>query len=149
MIHLPTHHIRQMSIADYDGVIGLMKRTPGVSFRDAYSRDSTERYLLRNPGLSFVAVASDAIVGCVMSGHDGRRGYLQHLMVLPSHRNQGIASSLVESCLGSLESLGILKSHIDVFQTNTLAQHYWEGRGWKLRTDIRRYSFVRSGGDSA
>ena len=88
-----------------------------------------ERYLLRNPGLSFVAVASDALVGCVMSGHDGRRGYLQHLMVLPSHRNQGIASSLVENCLGGLERLGILKSHIDVFQTNTLAQHYWGGAG--------------------
>ena len=146
--HLPTHFIRPMSIADYDDVVALMKMTPGVSFRDADSRASTERYLLRNPELSFVALESDALVGCVMSGHDGRRGYLQHLIVLPSHRKRGIASSLVENCLAGLERLGILKCHIDVFQTNILAQQYWEGRGWKLRTDIRRYSFVRSGGDN-
>lgn len=145
----PNHFIRPMTLADYDNVIDLMKQTAGVSFRDADSRDSTQRYLLRNPALSFVAMESDALVGCVMSGHDGRRGYLQHLVVLPTHRNRGIASSLVEHCLAELERLGILKTHIDVLQTNPLAQRYWEGRGWKLRTDIRRYSFVRSGGDNA
>jgi Acetyltransferase (GNAT) family len=51
-----------------------------------------------------------------MSGHNGRRGYLQHLVVLPAHRNQGIASGLVESCLAEFERLGILKSHIDVLK---------------------------------
>ena len=74
-LHIPPmHFIRQMTIADYDNVIDMMKRTAGVSIRDADSRDSTERYLVRNPALSFVAVESNALVGCVMSGHDGRRG---------------------------------------------------------------------------
>lgn len=136
-----------MTIADYDSVVALMQQTPGVSLRDADSRAATERYLLRNPALSFVAVESGALVGCVMSGHDGRRGYLQHLVVLPAHRNRGIASGLVEACLAELERLGIFKSHIDVLQTNAPGQRYWEGRGWKLRTDIRRYSFIRAGGD--
>jgi len=88
-----------MTMADYDAVIELMKATPGVSFRDADSRDATARYLERNPGLSFVAEKGDRLVGCVMCGHDGRRGYLQHLAVLPEHRRQGIASALVERCL--------------------------------------------------
>ena len=83
-----------------------------------------------------------------MSGHDGRRGYLQHLVVLPTHRRKGIANALVESCLCELESLGILKSHIDVLKTNALASAYWESQGWKLRTDIKRYSFVRSVGEN-
>lgn len=144
----PAVAIRPMTIADYDSVIEMMKQTPGVSFRDADSRDSTQRYLLRNPGLSFVAGEADALVGCVMSGHDGRRGYLQHLVVLPDHRNRGIGCALVEHCLAEFERLGILKSHIDVLQTNAAAQRYWEGRGWKLRTDILRYSFVRAGGDN-
>ena len=73
--------IRTMTIDDYDDVIALMKETPGISLRDADSLPATERYLQRNPGLSFVAVASGAVVGCVMCGHDGRRGYLQHLLV--------------------------------------------------------------------
>ena len=138
-----------MTIDDYDSVVELMKQTPGVSFRDADSRESTNRYLQRNPGLSFVCEVDRQLVGCIMSGHDGRRGYLQHLVVLPTHRRQGIANALVESCLTELESLAILKSHIDVFKTNALASAYWESQGWKLRTDIHRYSLVRSGSENA
>ena len=143
------HAVRAMTIDDYDSVVELMKQTPGVSFRDADSRESTNRYLQRNPGLSFVCEVDRQLVGCIMSGHDGRRGYLQHLVVLPTHRRQGIANALVESCLTELESLGILKSHIDVFKTNALASAYWESQGWKLRTDIHRYSLVRSGSENA
>ncbi|SFC80593.1 Ribosomal protein S18 acetylase RimI [Polaromonas sp. OV174] len=143
------HTVRTMTIADYDAVIDLMKQTPGVSFRDADSRESTARYLQRNPGLSFVCQVDRQVVGCIMSGHDGRRGYLQHLVVLPTHRRKGIANALVESCLSELERLGILKSHIDVFKTNALASSYWESQGWKLRSDIHRYSLVRSGGENA
>ena len=138
-----------MTIDDYDAVVELMNQTPGVSFRDADSRESTNRYLQRNPGLSFLCEADHQVVGCIMSGHDGRRGYLQHLVVLPAHRRQGIANALVESCLTELEALGILKSHIDVFKTNALASAYWESQGWKLRTDIHRYSLVRSGCENA
>ena len=141
--------IRPMSIGDYDSVTTMMKKTDGVTFRDADSREATQRYLLRNPGLSFVALEGEHIVGCIMSGHDGRRGYLQHLVVLPAHRKRGIASRLVEGCLEELERLGIHKSHIDVLHENHSAHAYWEGRGWRLRTDIRRYSFVRSGSDNA
>ena len=143
------HTIRTMSIADYDAVIELMQQTPGVSFRDADSRESTARYLERNPGLSFVCEADRQLVGCVMSGHDGRRGYLQHLVVLPAYRRKGVANALVEHCLSELEKLGISKCHIDVFKTNALASAYWESQGWTLRSDIHRYSFVRSGGENA
>jgi N-acetylglutamate synthase len=143
------HAIRTMTLADYDAVIGLLKQTPGVSFRDADSRESTARYLERNPGLSLVCEADRQIVGCIMCGHDGRRGYLQHLVVLPAYRRKGIANAFVERCLGELEKLDILKCHIDVFNTNAPAQAYWESRGWTLRTDIHRYSFVRTGGENA
>jgi ribosomal protein S18 acetylase RimI-like enzyme len=134
-----------MTIHDYDAVVALMFQTPGISFRDADSRESTIRYLQRNPGLSFVCEVDSQIVGCVMSGHDGRRGYLQHLIVQPTHRRKGIAKALVESCLLELESLGILKSHLDVLKTNAMAPAYWARQGWKLRSDIHRYSWVRSG----
>jgi ribosomal protein S18 acetylase RimI-like enzyme len=138
-----------MTLDDYEAVIDLMKRTPGVSFRDADSRESTAKYLERNPGLSFVAEVEGVIGGCVMCGHDGRRGYLQHLVVLPQHRRQGIANALVARCLSSLEALGILKCHLDVFKTNAAAAKYWHSQGWQLRTDIDRYSFTRLGDENA
>lgn len=140
--------LRPMTMADYDGVIALMRQTPGVSVREADSRDSIERYLMRNPDLSFVAEDGSALVGCIMSGHDGRRGTLQHLLVLPAYRERGVASALIEACLAGLESIGILKSHIDVLTTNEAGQRFWERRGWKRRTDIQRYAFIRSGGDN-
>jgi ribosomal protein S18 acetylase RimI-like enzyme len=141
--------IRTMQLDDYDAVMNLMRQTPGVSIRDADSRDATARYLARNPGLSFVAHVNGVMAGCIMSGHDGKRGYLQHLVVLPDYRRQGIANALVEQCLAGLEKLGIVKSHVDVLKTNALAHDYWAHAGWTLRHDIDRYSLIRSGGANA
>lgn len=144
---MPT--IRVMTPADYDAVLALMQNTPGISLRDADSREATERYLARNPEMSFVAHGAGRVIACVMCGHDGRRGYLQHLLVLPDYRRQGIAQALIERCLGALEQLGIDKCHLDVFKTNTHAAAYWQGQGWTLRTDIDRYSFTRPGNENA
>jgi len=143
------HTIRTMTPSDYDAVLALMQDTPGISLRDADSREATERYLARNPGLSFVAEAEGRLIGCVMCGHDGRRGYLQHLLVLPEYRRQGIARALTQRCLAALEQLGIHKCHLDVFKTNSGAARYWQGQGWTLRTDIDRYSFTRPGHENA
>lgn len=144
---MPT--LRTMTPSDYDAVLALMQNTPGISLRDADSREATERYLARNPGLSFVAETEGRLIACVMCGHDGRRGYLQHVLVLPAYRRQGIAQALVERCLAALEQLGIHKCHLDVFKTNTSAARYWQAQGWTLRTDIDRYSFTRTGNENA
>ncbi|ANF85734.1 Putative acetyltransferase [Pseudomonas antarctica] len=144
---MPT--IRVMTPTDYDAVLELMQNTPGISLRDADSREATQRYLARNPQMSFVAEAERRLIGCVMCGHDGRRGYLQHLLVLPDYRRQGIAQVLVQRCLAALEQQGIHKCHLDVFKTNTHAAEYWQGQGWTLRTDIDRYSFTRKGNENA
>ena len=133
----------------YDDVIALMRRTSGISLRDADSRDATERYLVRNPGMSFVGVDNGQVIGCAMCGHDGRRGYLQHVVVDEGWRGRGIADQLVGRCLAELEQLGIEKTHIDVFVDNDLANAYWIRRGWRKRDDIYRYSMVRTGGENA
>lgn len=144
-----TFNLRTMTFADYDAVLALMQRTPGISIRDADSREATERYLARNPGLSFVAEDEQGICGCLMAGHDGRRGYLQHLIVLPENRRQGIAGALVEQCLDQLAALGIQKSHVDVLKSNALAAAYWAAQGWQLREDIDRYSVIHAGSANA
>lgn len=133
-----------MTIHDYDAVIGLLNATSGVRLREADSHEATARYLERNPGLSFVAIVDGDIAGCVMCGHDGRRGYLQHLAVSQKQRRLGIGSALVEACLTKLESLGILKTHIDVLVENQQAHDFWRHRGWQKRDDIFRFSFVMS-----
>jgi ribosomal protein S18 acetylase RimI-like enzyme len=137
-------HIAEMTIKDHSALLDLMQRTPGIHVREADSKAAVERYLLRNPGLSFTAWEGEKLIGCAMCGHDGRRGYLQHVIVEPAHRSRGVAHQLVTRCLDQLEAIGILKTHIDVFVTNDLANRYWSRRGWQKRNDVYRYSYNRS-----
>jgi ribosomal protein S18 acetylase RimI-like enzyme len=132
--------IRPMTIDDYPAVISLLQATPGVSVREADSFEATARYLARNPDLSFVAVDGDSIVGCVMSGHDGRRGYLQHLAVRPDYQRQGIGRRLAQACVEALGAGGIAKVHLFVFTTNDVGNAFWQHTGWQLRDDILMYS---------
>jgi len=141
--------IVEFTIERYEEVLALLNDRPGVTLRDVDSRPALARYLERNPGLSFAAEVDGEIVGCVFCGHDGRRGYLQHVVVLPAYRKRGIGHALVTRCLDELERIGILKTHIDVFVTNEVGKAYWRRRGWRLRDDILRYSYIRSGNENA
>ena len=135
---------RIMQINDYDRVIALWQRCDGVSLREADSREGIGRYLERNPGLSFVAEENDALVGTIMAGHDGKRGYIQHLAVDDSLRQQGIGSRLVETCLEALKNQGIVKSHVHVLSDNQLGREFWLRRDWFQRKEIVMYSFINS-----
>ena len=143
MVRMPMK-IVELTIDRYEEVIALMKRTPGVSVREADSQEATARYLARNPGFSFIAEEEGKIIGCAMCGHDGRRGYLQHVLVDQLHRCRGIGHALVTRCLDRLDEAGIAKTHLDVYVTNDIANDYWKKRGWTRRDDINRYSFLRS-----
>ena len=138
-----------MTMDDYDEVIDMLRITPGITVREADSRSSTNRYLERNPGLSFVATIDDYIVGCVMCGHDGRRGYLQHLVVKPENRGQGIGKALLTACIDSLQQVGIDKTHLFVFKSNSLANAFWESNGWILRDEVNIYSYNVSSNKNA
>jgi ribosomal protein S18 acetylase RimI-like enzyme len=141
--------IVNMTISHYDRVVALLKDTPGVVLRTSDSYPATARYLARNPGMSMIATHEGRIVGCVLCAHDGRRGYLQHLAVLPSFRNRGIGSALVERCLSQLERFGIAKAHVDVLDDNAAGHLFWSHRGWIRRDDIVRYSFTNSADPNA
>lgn len=136
--------ISAMSIADYEEVRTLLRTMPGVTWRAADARHALERYLVRNPGLSFVARSEAQLVGCVMCGHDGRRGYLQHLAVDPAYRSGGIGRQLVRRCLEAVTQLGIEKVHLDVLIENQEAQQFWQSLGWSRRDDLLRYSWINS-----
>jgi N-acetylglutamate synthase len=141
--------IRELTMDDYDGIIELFKSTPGITFREADSREATERYLKRNPSLSFIAEEGSEILGCILGGHDGRRGYLQHLVVRPDHRNKGIGEVLVMKCTDALDKIGISKAHIFVFKTNGIGNSFWAGKGWQFRDDVNMYSYNSSTNENA
>jgi ribosomal protein S18 acetylase RimI-like enzyme len=93
---MPT--IRPMTIADYDGVYDLWISTPGMGLNATDdSREGIAQYLRRNPATCFVAEEAGRIVGVIMAGHDGRRGFIYHTAVRPECRKQGIATLLLQA----------------------------------------------------
>ena len=129
--------IRLMTIEDYDGVYTLWRNTPGMGLNTTDdSREGIERYLRRNPTTSFVALWEDAIVGVILAGHDGRRGYIYHTAVLPAFRSRGIARQLVEQAMAALEREGIHKAALVVFARNALGNGFWESIGLSPREDL-------------
>ncbi len=125
-----------MSMADYAEVYALWEGMPGIGLSSADSYDEIAKYLERNPGLSHTARIDGKLVGAVLCGHDGRRGYLQHLAVAPQVRRQGIGRNLVEKCLQSLAGLGIKRCHIFVYTDNESGLGFWESADWFRRGDL-------------
>lgn len=132
-----------MTVAHYDAAQALMQDTYGVVVREADGYEPTRRYLERNAGMSQVAVDQQGeLIGLCMAGHDGRRGSLNHVVVHPARRGQGVARRLVSACLDALAAEGIRKVHLDVLYNNARARTFWEHMGWQLRDDLIRYSLI-------
>ena len=134
--------LREMQISDYDEVMQLLENTEGIVLREADLYDAIKIYLERNPQLNYVACSDSTIVGCIMAGYDGRRGYLQHLAVTLDYRQKGIARTLVNKTIEALKLLAINKSHIFILRDNDNARVFWEKLGWEKRDDIDMYSFI-------
>ncbi|MNC45635.1 Acetyltransferase YpeA [compost metagenome] len=134
-------NIRPFRMEDYHRAYELWSRTPGMGLSDSDSEDGIRSFLERNPGLSFVAGKEDGdVLGTVLAGHDGRRGFLYHLAVSTTCRGQGIGGRLVQSALAALHSQNIVKCHIMVLDHNELGQAFWSGQGWLRRDNILLYS---------
>ncbi len=129
-----------MTIDDYDGVVELWKNTPGIELSRADERENIAYFLKHNPGLSFLALDGDQLVGTSLAGNDGRRGYLHHVVVAGPYRGQGIGAELVERSLEALQAEGIQKVHLFVVSTNEVGQRFWRNRGWRERVELVMFS---------
>lgn len=129
--------VRTMNIDDYDKVYALWMSCKNMGFNNLDdSREGIEKFLNRNPGISFVAEEGDRIIGIVLSGHDGRRGYIYHMAVSETHRGRGIATKLLEHCLDALKDEGIHKVALLVFNRNEVGNVFWEKQGFTVRNDV-------------
>lgn len=126
-----------MNISDYEKVYAIWISCKGMGLNNLDdSREGIERFLLRNPETCFVAEADETVVGVIMSGHDGRRGYIYHTAVLPEYRNRGIAAKLVENAMSAMKNAGINKVALVVFDRNEGGNAFWEKMGFAVREDL-------------
>lgn len=135
-----TINIHEMNIEDYDVVYELWKKSDDIRLGKADSHHGIKNFLERNPGMSFTAWKEGVMVGTVLCGHDGRRGYIHHLMVHPDFRRQGIGQSLVSRCIFALTRIGIQKCHLFVCDDNEGGVKFWESLGWTKRVELSMMS---------
>lgn len=134
------YYIRDFEMEDYDDAYELWKHTDGIGLSSADSKDAVAYFLKHNPGLSQVAKIEEKLVGAMLCGQDGRRGYIHHLAVAKDYREQGIGRAMVEKCLQALHEQGIMKCHLFVYQSNDKGKQFWANGGWKSRDDLVIYS---------
>jgi ribosomal protein S18 acetylase RimI-like enzyme len=124
--------IEPMVTRDYEEVVALWKNQEGIGLNESDEREPIKRYLSRNPDMSFVARNHlGAIIGAVLCGHDGRRGYLHHLAVEKVYRRRGLGNMLVERCLAQLAAAGLPKCNIFLFNDNESGRRFWDRMGYR------------------
>lgn len=129
--------IRLMTSADYNQVYALWMNTPNMGLNNLDdSKEGIKRYLKRNPSTCFVAEDGGNVVGAILSGHDGRRGFIYHTTVMDTYRKQGIGKKLVEEAVNALAQEGIHKVALVVFGRNESGNAFWEHIGFESRTDL-------------
>lgn len=137
--------IRPMRAEDFPRMAALWKSSDGVRESLGDTPDGIAMYLARNPGMSLVAEDGDRIVGTVLCGHDGRRGFIHHMAIAATHRRAGIGRMMVTRCLAALVAAGIPKCHLFVAPDNHAGKAFWQSLGWRLRTDLEDMS-IETGG---
>jgi ribosomal protein S18 acetylase RimI-like enzyme len=87
-------------------------------------------------GLFFVATHKEGIVGTVMAGYDGHRGWIYAMAVHPGHRKKGIASLLLSHAERRLASLGCVKINLQILKGNADVQRFYRANGYALEDRI-------------
>ncbi len=132
--------MRSMVIGDYQPVINLWGKTPGIGLSNADSREELSKFLEKNKGLSYVCEVNNKIIATIVCGQDGRRGYIYHLAVHKDYRLEGLARKMVDRCIIKLKEQGIEKCHLFVFEDNDTGRKFWDKIGWTQREELIIFS---------
>lgn len=130
-----------IDINDYDEIFSLWSDTPGMGMRSLDdSREGIAKFLARNPTTCFAARENGKMAGCILCGHDGRRGYIYHACVRESCRGKGVGTELVRLACDALRNEGINKCALVCFADNRAGNAFWNAAEWERRDDLNYYN---------
>lgn len=121
--------IRPFVEDDRSGLIALWQRCDLVRSWNDPDRDIDRKLALRDD-LLLVARRDEAVVGGVMAGYDGHRGWLNYLAVDPDERGAGLGRLLVGEAERRLLALGCPKVNLQIRRTNLDAAGFYESIGY-------------------
>jgi len=127
--------IREFKIDDYPIVRDLWQAA-GLILRPGDELEDVKLKLQRDSDLFLVAVQDDMIVGTVMGGWDGRRGWIYHLAVKPEHQRKGIGVGLVREVEKRLVAKGARKVNAQVYKWNERSSEFFKAIGYETQPDL-------------
>jgi ribosomal protein S18 acetylase RimI-like enzyme len=95
----------------------------------------------------FVAETEGRIVGSVMAGHDGHRGWIYYLAVDPSRRRDGLGRALMDHAERSLAAAGVPKVMLLIRETNTAVTDFYGRLGYAPEPRVLMTKWLREGGE--
>lgn len=126
--------VRNFQIEDYGEVISLWTRA-GLELSPSDSREGLLQKLQRDPDLFLAAVSGTTIIGTIMGCYDGRRGWINHLTVLPSAQGQGVGAYLMHEVEQRLHQKGCPKVNLLIEPANAAVQSFYHRLGYQ-RDDL-------------
>ncbi len=88
------------------------------------------------PELFLVAIDQDLVIGSIMAGYDGHRGWLYAAAVLQSHQRQGIGTALVRAAENRLSAMGCTKINLQVRSSNTAVTKFYGSLGYEIEERV-------------
>ena len=133
--------IERASALDTGEMLGFWRSIPGLGMGQGDTDESLRIFMVRNPSTCLLLRDNGRLVGTVMGGFDGRRGYIYHLAVHPNYRDRGYGKALLERVTKELKALGAPKIHLFAFSDNQVAAGFYPSQGWEKRRDIQVFSW--------
>lgn len=126
----PSATIRQFQPADADATVALWEAC-GLTRPWNDPHVDIARKLTAQPELFLVAEDEGAIIGSVMAGYDGHRGWMYYLATASTHRGLGVGRSLVAAAEELLEAMGCPKSQLMVRNDSHSAIDFYTQLGYE------------------
>jgi ribosomal protein S18 acetylase RimI-like enzyme len=135
MTGLSKVQIREFQMNDYNEVLELWKEA-GLVIRPGDDLSGVRMKMLRDPDLFLLAQLEGKVVGCIIGGWDGRRGWVYHLAVKPSHQRQGIATALLSEVEKRLVEKGAKKINAQIYESNVKSLKFFKTRGYEIHPNL-------------
>ncbi len=129
--------IRTFKKSDTKGIIKLWKACFNYYTSPHNKPETSLKIKLKHKdGLLFVAVDGSEVIGSVLSGFDGHRGWIYSMAVTPGQRTQGLGSRLLKHAEKELKKRGAPKINLQVMPDNKAVVEFYEKNGYKVEPRI-------------